>query len=289
MQGLALPALAKEGGTPAFFRMVEAGMLDAPMFALWLSPDPVAEPAGEVHFGGHDRRRYNGVMHELPVMSTKFWTVAVTGVNVGERRLQVLGAEGAILDSGTSMIMASDADAAAINQVRSCGETGAMVSCSLLCTGRPPSMCMVQVPFCRGTAMSQHPRNALRGIVHTGLSPTTAGLKEWPCWAQAIPGMQWEAGAGAWRLVSGCAAVDSLPDITLELGGFGFVLTPRQYIIMVRTSLSRMSRTCPVANVVDHACESARVAVGRTEPGSPPQIGFFVGWAHSQRAPHESW
>lgn len=118
MQGLALPALAKEGGAPAFFRMVEAGMLDAPMFALWLSPDPVAEPAGEVHFGGHDRRRYHGVMHELPVVSTKFWTVAVTGVTVGERRLPMLGAEGAILDSGTSMITASDADAAAINQVR---------------------------------------------------------------------------------------------------------------------------------------------------------------------------
>lgn len=52
---------------------------------------------------------------------------------------------------------------------------------------------------------------------------------------QAVPGMQWEAGAGAWRLVSGCAAVDSLPDITLQLGGFDFVLSPRQYIIMVRT------------------------------------------------------
>ena len=57
---------------------------------------------------------------------------------------------------------------------------------------------------------------------------------------QAIPGMQWQAGAGAWRLVSGCSAVDSLPDITLQLGGFDFVLSPRQYIIVVRTSFGRI-------------------------------------------------
>ncbi|KAK9830928.1 hypothetical protein WJX81_006612 [Elliptochloris bilobata] len=163
--GLALPALAKEGGAPAFFRMVEAGMLDAPMFAVWLSPDPLAEPAGHVHFGGHERSRYVGAMHELEVISTKYWTVALTGVAVGERRLPALHAEGAILDSGTSMITASDADAAAINQ--------------------------------------------------------------------AIPGMRREAGGSSWRLVSGCAAVDALPDITLELGGFDFALTPRQYMIMV--------------------------------------------------------
>jgi hypothetical protein len=46
--------------------------------------------------------------------------------------------------------------------------------------------------------------------------------------------MRREAGGASWRLVSGCAAVDSLPDLVLELGGFPFKLTPRQYIIMAR-------------------------------------------------------
>lgn len=118
-QGLALPALAKEAGTPAFFSMVEHGLLDAPMFAVWLSPDPVAEPAGHIHFGGHDRSRYVGAMHELPVISTKYWTVALTGAAVGDYRLPGLAADGAIMDSGTTMITASDVDATAINQARS--------------------------------------------------------------------------------------------------------------------------------------------------------------------------
>jgi len=98
--------------------MVEQGLLDAPMFALWLSPDPFAEPAGAVHFGGHDRARYTGVMHELPVISTKYWTVGLTGVRVGGYAVRGVAAEGAIMDSGTSMLTASDADAAAINQAR---------------------------------------------------------------------------------------------------------------------------------------------------------------------------
>ena len=53
-QGLALPGLSKEGQMPAFFRMLESGMLDEPLFSMWLSPDPTAEPAGKVMFGGHN-------------------------------------------------------------------------------------------------------------------------------------------------------------------------------------------------------------------------------------------
>ena len=29
---------------PAFFRMLEGGMLDEPLFSIWLSPDPTTEP-----------------------------------------------------------------------------------------------------------------------------------------------------------------------------------------------------------------------------------------------------
>ena len=51
--------------------------------------------------------------------------------------------------------------------------------------------------------------------------------------------MRREPNGASWRLVSGCAAVDSLPDLVLELGGFPFKLAPRQYIIMVRAGSGR--------------------------------------------------
>ena len=71
-QGLALPGLSKEGQMPAFFRMLESGMLDEPLFSMWLSPDPTAEPAGKVMFGGHNPMRYQGDLQDITVISSKW-------------------------------------------------------------------------------------------------------------------------------------------------------------------------------------------------------------------------
>ena len=70
-QGLALPALSKQGQMPAFFRMLEGNMLDEPLFSIWLSPDPTVEPAGKIMFGGHNPQRYIGDLVDLPVVSRK--------------------------------------------------------------------------------------------------------------------------------------------------------------------------------------------------------------------------
>lgn len=70
-QGLALPALSKQGQLPAFFRMLESGLLDEPLFSVWLSPDPTTEPAGKIMFGGHNPQRYVGMLQDLPVTSKK--------------------------------------------------------------------------------------------------------------------------------------------------------------------------------------------------------------------------
>ena len=71
VQGLALPSLSKQGQMPAFFRMLEANMLDEPLFSIWLSPDPTTEPAGKIMFGGHNPQRYIGDLVDLPVVSRK--------------------------------------------------------------------------------------------------------------------------------------------------------------------------------------------------------------------------
>ena len=72
MQGLALPALAKDAWQmPAFFRMIQAGMLRDPVFSVWMDPDPNAVPAGEVLFGGADPSRFTGHLHFIRVISQK--------------------------------------------------------------------------------------------------------------------------------------------------------------------------------------------------------------------------
>lgn len=50
---------------------IQQGLLDAPTFSLWLSPDPAAEPAGSLMFGGTDSSVYTGILTPVPVISSK--------------------------------------------------------------------------------------------------------------------------------------------------------------------------------------------------------------------------
>jgi hypothetical protein len=71
-QGLALPALAKDAWEmPAFFRMVQQGLLRDPVFSVWLDPDPNAVPAGEVLFGGAEPSHFQPPLHFISVISKK--------------------------------------------------------------------------------------------------------------------------------------------------------------------------------------------------------------------------
>ncbi|KAK9826713.1 hypothetical protein WJX81_000524 [Elliptochloris bilobata] len=113
--GLALPRLNKTGMTPVFFNMIEQRLLDIPVFGVWLNPDPTMEPAGSIRFGNVDPARYEGGITDLPVISDKYWTVALDGLVVGEDGISGINATGAIMDTGTSLITAADADARAVN------------------------------------------------------------------------------------------------------------------------------------------------------------------------------
>ncbi|BDA49337.1 Cathepsin E at N-terminal half [Coccomyxa sp. Obi] len=113
--GLAMPALSKQGQLPAFFRMLESGLLDEPLFSIWLSPDPTLEPAGKILFGGHNPARYTGDLLDLPVISKKYWLVALDSMAIDGKIVAGLKADGAIMDTGTSLITVGAADAATIN------------------------------------------------------------------------------------------------------------------------------------------------------------------------------
>ena len=68
MQGLGFPQLSNMRTLPAFFNMMTQGLLDAPTFSIYLNPDPSAEPAGEVQFGGMNNARFTGTMAWTPVV-----------------------------------------------------------------------------------------------------------------------------------------------------------------------------------------------------------------------------
>ncbi|BDA44437.1 Cathepsin D [Coccomyxa sp. Obi] len=114
--GLALPALAKDAWQmPAFFRMIQAGLLRDPVFSVWMDPNPNAVPAGEVLFGGADPSRFQGSLHFIRVISQKHWVIPMnSSVYVDDTEVD-LRAFQAVLDTGSSVITASTADANTIN------------------------------------------------------------------------------------------------------------------------------------------------------------------------------
>ena len=62
------PAFINQNVLPPFLQMVSNGILDQPLFSLWLSPDPGAEPAGELTFGTIDDSRHSGAISYLTVV-----------------------------------------------------------------------------------------------------------------------------------------------------------------------------------------------------------------------------
>lgn len=67
-QGLGFPQLSNMRTLPVFFNMMTQGLIDAPTFSIYLNPDPAAEPAGEVQFGGMNTARYIGEVAWTPVV-----------------------------------------------------------------------------------------------------------------------------------------------------------------------------------------------------------------------------
>ena len=185
----------------------------------------------------------------------KYWSVNLTGISIGNaaaKPLPGLNASSAILDSGTHFIIATDADAKAINTVRS-GSARALsllplrcatwfgiylaplLLCELLLQKSPPirptclSMSFPGVAMssilCRHRGQTMFLQTGLQGLIGSRESPTAV--------SQGIRGLQYSPDQNNWYVQSGCLNIDSLPTIVLRFGSLPFALTPRQYISQV--------------------------------------------------------
>jgi Eukaryotic aspartyl protease len=73
MQGLGFPQLSEMEAVPFFFNLVKAKALDEDLFTIWLSSDPLQEPAGVLTFGYADPNRYDGNITFHPVIQKAYW------------------------------------------------------------------------------------------------------------------------------------------------------------------------------------------------------------------------
>ncbi|XP_041965784.1 gastricsin-like [Alosa sapidissima] len=103
--GLAYPAISAGQQTPVMDTMMQQGLLQANMFAFYLSGDQSG--GSEVAFGGVDPNKYQGDIYWTPVTSESYWQIGIEEFQVNNQATDWCsqGCQ-AIVDTGTSMLTA---------------------------------------------------------------------------------------------------------------------------------------------------------------------------------------
>ncbi|KAH6948300.1 hypothetical protein HPB50_023356 [Hyalomma asiaticum] len=73
--GLAYPSYSVLGAAPVFDNMVAQGVVNQPLFSVYLNRGAAAVDGGEVYFGGIDADHYSGDLVYVPVSKKGYWQV----------------------------------------------------------------------------------------------------------------------------------------------------------------------------------------------------------------------
>jgi cathepsin D len=107
--GMGFQSISEYNAPPVFQTLVETGMTTDPVFAFKLS-----DSGAELTIGGTNNALYTGAFTAVPVTQEGYWQVDMDAVSVGTTK--ALGTTSAIIDSGTTLIVAPTADAAKLYQ-----------------------------------------------------------------------------------------------------------------------------------------------------------------------------
>ncbi|XP_037373023.1 napsin-A-like [Talpa occidentalis] len=102
--GLGFPTLAVGGVRPPLDVLVDQGLLDKPVFSVYLNRDPKAADGGELVLGGSDPAHYIPPLTFVPVTVPAYWQVRMEGVKVGTGLTLCARGCAAVLDTGTPVI-----------------------------------------------------------------------------------------------------------------------------------------------------------------------------------------
>ena len=98
--GLGWDTISVNHITPPFFNMVDKKLIDAPVFAFYITDE---SGESEMVLGGVDKSHYTGDMIDLPLRRKAYWEVDMDSLTLGGETAE-LDDTGAVLDTGTSLI-----------------------------------------------------------------------------------------------------------------------------------------------------------------------------------------
>lgn len=114
--GLGYKNIAVTGAVPPVYRMIDQGLIDKPLFSVWLGSNADGGEGGDLLFGDIDTDRFVGDLVYAPVIRKGYWEVALNGVTIGDEDLGVVGGKAAI-DTGTSLCAIPTAESERINKL----------------------------------------------------------------------------------------------------------------------------------------------------------------------------
>ncbi|MCJ1449105.1 MAG: Vacuolar protease A [Stictis urceolatum] len=112
IMGLGYDTIAVNKITPPVYNMIDKDLLDDKVFAFYLGD---TDSESEVVFGGVDKDHYTGKMTKIPLRRKAYWEVDLDAIVLGEESADFENT-GAILDTGTSLIVLPTTMAELINK-----------------------------------------------------------------------------------------------------------------------------------------------------------------------------
>lgn len=264
--GLGLKEIAVGDVTPAWYNMLEQGLLAEPVFSFWLNRNADDDNGGELVFGGIDPNHYVGEHTYVPVTRRGYWQFDMGDFLIDGKTTGFCSKScAAIADSGTSLMAGPMGIITAINEAigasgivsQECKsivtEYGDMIVEMLMQEILPKQIC-AQIGMCLQRAEGQEFQPNIASVLDKdhemahGVSDTGCSLCEMAVvWAenqlitnQSTERIKTYLNNMCERLPSpngesivDCDQLASMPIVSFTIGGKQFDLTPEQYILKV--------------------------------------------------------
>ncbi|KAH8244779.1 hypothetical protein KR032_000316 [Drosophila birchii] len=121
--GMGFPALAADGVVPVFQNMINQNLVANRVFSFYLRDNgSTINYGGELILGGSDPSLYRGSLTYVPVSQPAYWEFITDSIKIGNTVVSV--ADAAIADTGTSLIIAPQAEFETIAAIFSANSDG---------------------------------------------------------------------------------------------------------------------------------------------------------------------
>jgi phytepsin len=267
--GLGFPQISVGRTTPVFQNMISQGLVKEPLFSFWLNRNDPGAEGGELVFGGVDRDHYKGEHSWVPVTREGYWQFKLDSLKVPGAFSPCQGGCQAIADSGTSLLVGPTAEIAEINQA--IGAEGIIpAQCKAVVeqyvpelmkaiVTLPPDEVCAAVGLCDQSAVSREAifaksRRLLMADEDTksvgddtfcafcnmAVSYMKVALADHQTQEQIEQGLMTICDTLSFisssQAVVECSKIPTMPNVTFEIGGKDFVLTPEDYVLKISAS-----------------------------------------------------